>query len=117
MFYSKPFTRYHFVLHDEDDIARLKAFVETENVRRYAYIKHARSSDNKPHYHFYIELKIGVDELRLEKLTDVPCYRASPLRGSENDIVGYMLKGFTVEDLQSGIFKTNIPKFTCYNGA
>ena len=116
MFYSKAFTRYHFVLHDKDDIARLKAFVKTHHVRWYAYILHSRSLDGKPHYHFSIDLKSGADELRLEELTNVPCYRAYPLGCSENDIVCYMIKGFTVEDLKSGIFETNIPKFSCYNG-
>ena len=114
-YYFPKLKKWHIVVSEKNDVDRLKALCQSDHVRRFAFIKHSRSFDGRPHYHFYIELKAAVDELGLEDLADVPCYKAYPVKASEDVVLGYILKGFTVDDLQSGIFFTNIRKFTCYN--
>lgn len=107
--------KWHFVLYDKSDIDAMKAFVKTHNVKKYAFIKHSRSIDKCPHYHFYVELIRSVDELTLEDMINIPCYCSYKINASENVAVAYLIKGFTVDDLKSGIFSTNIRKYSCYN--
>ena len=109
------FKKWVFVLYDKSDIETMKTFVKTHNVEKYAYIKHSRSLDNRPHYHFYVELKSCADEIQLEDIAEVPSYHAYPLKASADFVITYFIKGFTVDDLQSGIFSTNIRKYSCYN--